>query len=106
MTETKDDVAGLVASGRSLLRRYDNLSVAEFITLINLLRPALDALEVKDAALSLSEARTTQAVAAAYEDAAKVAEGLPGQRGNSPEHLVGRRIATAIRARAATAGEK
>jgi septal ring factor EnvC (AmiA/AmiB activator) len=31
------------------------------------------------------------------EEAAKVAESLPGQRGNSPEHLVGRSIASAIR---------
>jgi hypothetical protein len=31
------------------------------------------------------------------EEAARVAEGLPDQRGNSPEHLVGRRIAAAIR---------
>lgn len=43
------------------------------------------------------------AVAAEREECARVAEGLPGQRGNSPEHLVGRRIAIAIRAREAHA---
>lgn len=44
-----------------------------------------------------------EAVEAEREACAKLAENLPGQRGSSPEHLVGRRIALAIRDRAALA---
>lgn len=51
----------------------------------------LDTLATERAAREKAERETA-------ERCAKIAENLPGQRGNSPEHLVGRSIASAIRA--------
>jgi hypothetical protein len=58
------------------------------------LRDDLHNKDLEIAALNLLTEKTNEAL----EEAAEVAESLPDQRGNSPEHLVGMRIARLIRA--------